>query len=662
MPEISLTQRPPHVRHGSNIGQPLTRRDGVLKVTGTAPLRRRQSSGRDAAMRCMAVSSIARGRVTRPRRRRRPRRHPGVVEVMTPGQPAAAGAWIRTRRRNPFMFRIERAAERQGALRQPADRGGDRRDAGGGDRRRGAAGAALRGASRRASASTPARASCRRPSASAIRPRCEHGDVEAGLAAAAKRDRGDLRDAARNITTRWSRTPSSRPGTATRCRSTRRARAWRWRRRGIAGLFGIPPENDPHPQPVPRRRLRLQGLISGPQILGIMAARLVGRPVKLVLRREQMYGPVGHRAPTRQTLRIGADGDGAADRARPSRARRRRARFDDFFEPAADASHTLYASPAIATSHEAVRLDTGTPLFMRAPGEATGIDRAGKRDRRDGLGLRHGSAGVPAEELRRGRADLRQAVLLQGAARMLCAGRRALRLGGAPARAAADARRGRLAGRLGHGHRDLPGADVPGRGARGAARATAPAWWRPARTTWGRAPGPRSRRSRPTASGSTSTRSSSGPARPICRMPASPAARPTPRPPAWRSTTPAPTSIAKLADLATGDERSPLFGAGNAGVIARDGRLFRRDDESRERELCRHPRPRRAGRDRGPRQGRRRPGGAVGLRHACARRGLRRGEGRSRSRPGPRHPPGRRLRRRADHQPAPGAQPVSSAA
>ena len=39
--------------------------------------------------------------------------------------------------------------------------------------------------------------------------------------------------------------------------------------------------------------------------------------------------------------------------------------------------------------------------------------------------------------------------------------------------------------------------------------------------------------------------------------------------------------IAKLADLATGDERSPLFGAGNAGVIARDGRLLRRDDESR---------------------------------------------------------------------------------
>jgi xanthine dehydrogenase YagR molybdenum-binding subunit len=39
--------------------------------------------------------------------------------------------------------------------------------------------------------------------------------------------------------------------------------------------------------------------------------------------------------------------------------------------------------------------------------------------------------------------------------------------------------------------------------------------------------------------------------------------------------------IGKLADLATSDERSPLFGAGNTGVIARHGRLHRRDDEAR---------------------------------------------------------------------------------
>jgi xanthine dehydrogenase YagR molybdenum-binding subunit len=39
--------------------------------------------------------------------------------------------------------------------------------------------------------------------------------------------------------------------------------------------------------------------------------------------------------------------------------------------------------------------------------------------------------------------------------------------------------------------------------------------------------------------------------------------------------------IAKLADLATDDQRSPLFGAGNAGVVARGGRLFHREDERR---------------------------------------------------------------------------------
>ncbi len=39
--------------------------------------------------------------------------------------------------------------------------------------------------------------------------------------------------------------------------------------------------------------------------------------------------------------------------------------------------------------------------------------------------------------------------------------------------------------------------------------------------------------------------------------------------------------IARLAELATGDEGSPLFGAGNAGVVARGGRLLRPDDETR---------------------------------------------------------------------------------
>src|SRR4029077_2016029 len=39
--------------------------------------------------------------------------------------------------------------------------------------------------------------------------------------------------------------------------------------------------------------------------------------------------------------------------------------------------------------------------------------------------------------------------------------------------------------------------------------------------------------------------------------------------------------IGKLADHATNDKRSPLYGAGNAGVIAGGGRLLHREDPSR---------------------------------------------------------------------------------
>jgi xanthine dehydrogenase YagR molybdenum-binding subunit len=98
---------------------------------------------------------------------------------------------------------------------------------------------------------------------------------------------------------------------------------------------------------------------------------MVGRPVKLVLRREHMYGPVGHRAPTRQRIRLGTDRTGALT-ALEHHVRTATSTFDDFFEPSGQVSHTLYASPAIATTADAVRLDTGTPLFMRAPGEASG--------------------------------------------------------------------------------------------------------------------------------------------------------------------------------------------------------------------------------------------------------------------------------------------------
>jgi len=164
----------------------------------------------------------------------------------------------------------------------------------------------------------------------------------------------------------------------------------------LAGLFGISPDKIHIRSPFLGGGFGSKGLMSGPQVLGVIAARAVGRPVKLVLRREQMFGPVGHRAPTRQTLRLGTDGDGALV-ALDHRTKTMSSTFDDFFEPASNVSQTLYASTAIATSHEGVRADIGTPLFMRAPGEAPGsialesaIDEMAQ--------LRHGPSGLSAQE------------------------------------------------------------------------------------------------------------------------------------------------------------------------------------------------------------------------------------------------------------------------
>jgi xanthine dehydrogenase YagR molybdenum-binding subunit len=74
---------------------------------------------------------------------------------------------------------------------------------------------------------------------------------------------------------------------------------------------------------------------------------------------------------TQQTLRLGTDGDGALV-ALHHHTKTMSSTYDDFFEPASTISQTLYASSAIATFHEGVRADIGTPQFMRAPGEASG--------------------------------------------------------------------------------------------------------------------------------------------------------------------------------------------------------------------------------------------------------------------------------------------------
>src|SRR3954452_14299996 len=105
--------------------------------------------------------------------------------------------------------------------------------------------------------------------------------------------------------------------------------------------------------------------------LAAIAARHVGRPVKLVLARQQMFSQVGHRPATLQRMRIGASSDGRLNSMRHE-VISGTSKFDNYVESAAATARVAYSCPNVATTHRLARLDLNTPSPMRAPGEALG--------------------------------------------------------------------------------------------------------------------------------------------------------------------------------------------------------------------------------------------------------------------------------------------------
>jgi xanthine dehydrogenase YagR molybdenum-binding subunit len=102
-----------------------------------------------------------------------------------------------------------------------------------------------------------------------------------------------------------------------------------------------------------------------------LAARQVGRPVRLVLTRQQMFSLVGYRPRTLQTVTLGATRDGKLTAMRHT-THSETSRFDEFSEPSGLQTRMLYACPNVVTTHRLIRLDVPTPTFMRAPGESSG--------------------------------------------------------------------------------------------------------------------------------------------------------------------------------------------------------------------------------------------------------------------------------------------------
>ncbi len=142
----------------------------------------------------------------------------------------------------------------------------------------------------------------------------------------------------------------------------------------LATLFQLKPEQVRVICPYVGGGFGSKGNAWTPITLAAMASRAVGRPVRLVLEREQMYTSNGYRPATIQRVKLGAAADGALLAIRHDGfSQTCRPELGEFVEPVAVATRSLYACPNIGTSHRVVRVNQGLPTYMRAPGEAPGV-------------------------------------------------------------------------------------------------------------------------------------------------------------------------------------------------------------------------------------------------------------------------------------------------
>jgi xanthine dehydrogenase YagR molybdenum-binding subunit len=141
--------------------------------------------------------------------------------------------------------------------------------------------------------------------------------------------------------------------------------------RTVAGTLGIPEQKVTVLCPFVGGGFGCKGSVWSHVLLAAMAARQAGRPVKLALDRNQMFGPVGARPVTEQRMQLAALSDGRLT-ATSHDVVACTSMIEDWTEPCAIITRMLYQTPNQDTTHRLARMNLGTPTFMRAPGEASG--------------------------------------------------------------------------------------------------------------------------------------------------------------------------------------------------------------------------------------------------------------------------------------------------
>jgi xanthine dehydrogenase YagR molybdenum-binding subunit len=142
-------------------------------------------------------------------------------------------------------------------------------------------------------------------------------------------------------------------------------------RQALATVFGLRPEDVRVVSEHVGGGFGSKGTPRPNVVLAAMAARVVGRPVKLALTRQQLFALVGYRTPTIQRMRLGSDAEGVL-RSLEHDVVEQTATLTEFAEQSALISRVMYAAPHRRTAHRLATLDVPIPSWMRAPGECPG--------------------------------------------------------------------------------------------------------------------------------------------------------------------------------------------------------------------------------------------------------------------------------------------------
>ena len=112
--------------------------------------------------------------------------------------------------------------------------------------------------------------------------------------------------------------------------------------------------------------------VSEEVVAAAIAAKAVGRPVRVVMSRQQVFQCIMRRSETKQRLRLASDGEGRLD-GFGHEALVSNLPEEDFAEPVLQSSHFLYGGKNRALKLEVARIHRMTAGSVRAPGEAVGM-------------------------------------------------------------------------------------------------------------------------------------------------------------------------------------------------------------------------------------------------------------------------------------------------